>query len=137
MSITKSRLNSYKKAASGVPDAASANAVLGTLEREINPRTDHAEVILWPVHKIPTEIADPANVRGEANLHAAADLADCPRLRIRTTNRLEDVEALAPIANKPTGSCYRSVAWLAFAKKPIDRPLATAKDPAGTAKDVR
>src|SRR5215470_7564428 len=53
------------------------------------------------------------------------------------TNRLLDVEALAPIANKPTGSCHRSVAWLAFAKKPIDRPLATAKDPAAAAKDVR
>src|SRR4029453_131880 len=57
-----------------------ANAILCPLEREINPSANHAKVVLRSVHKVPTEIADPANVRGEPNFHAAADLADCPGL---------------------------------------------------------
>ena len=69
-----------KKTASDISDAALANTILGLLEREINPGADHAKVVVRSVHKIPTEIADPANVRGHANFHAAADLADCSRL---------------------------------------------------------
>jgi hypothetical protein len=69
-----------RKAASDIPDAALANAILGLLKCEINSSADHAKVIVGTVHKIPAEIADPANVRGHANFHAAADLADCPRL---------------------------------------------------------
>src|SRR6266498_2479108 len=50
------------------------------------------------------------------------------------TNRLENVEALAPVANKPTGSCYRKSA--VFAEPLMDRPLATAKDSATSSPNV-
>ena len=70
----------YKKAASDIPDAALANGILSPLEREVNPGANHAEVVMRPVHKIPAEVTDPANVRSEANFHAATNLADCPRL---------------------------------------------------------
>src|SRR5262249_2220694 len=69
-----------KNAASVLPDGALAKGILDPLEREINPGANHAKVVLWPVHKIPTEITDPANVRSKTNFHAATDLADCPRL---------------------------------------------------------
>jgi hypothetical protein len=52
-----------KKAASVLPDAALANAFENGLEREIHASPNHAKVVLWPVHKIPAEITDPANVR--------------------------------------------------------------------------
>src|SRR6266550_5922034 len=54
--------------------------ILDLLEREINPSANHAKVIVRSVHKIPAEIADPADVRSHANFHATAYLADCPRL---------------------------------------------------------
>src|SRR5437588_4695308 len=69
-----------KKAASETSDAALINTILGWLEREINSGANHSKVVMRPVHEIPAEIADPANVRGHANFHAAAVLADGPRL---------------------------------------------------------
>jgi len=52
-----------KKAASGIPDAAIANAPVDGLEREIHARADHTKIIVWAVHEIPAEITDPADVR--------------------------------------------------------------------------
>ena len=52
-----------KKAASGIPDAAIANALVDSLEREIHARADHTKIIVWAVHEIPAEITDPADVR--------------------------------------------------------------------------
>jgi hypothetical protein len=57
-------LSTKRKAASDTPDAALANAILGPLECEINPSANHAKVVMRPVHKIPAEITDPANVWG-------------------------------------------------------------------------
>ena len=52
-----------KKAASGVQDAAKADVFVNGLEREIHARADHTKIIVWAVHEIPAEIADPADVR--------------------------------------------------------------------------
>ena len=52
----------------------------GPLEGEIYAGANHPEVVLRSIDEIPAEITDPANVRGESNFHAAADLPDCPRL---------------------------------------------------------
>ena len=84
---------------------------LSILECEINSGTRHAEVIFRTVDKVPAEITDPADMRREANFQTAADLANSLCLRLRTTNCLENVEALAPVANKPTGSCYSRSAF--------------------------
>jgi hypothetical protein len=35
----------------------------GQLEGEIHAGADHAEVVVRPIHEIPAEIADPADVR--------------------------------------------------------------------------
>src|SRR5437868_14736008 len=78
--IRKFRRVCTKKAASETSDAALENTILGSLEREINSGANHSKVVMGPVHEIPAEIADPANVRGHANFHAAADLADGPGL---------------------------------------------------------
>jgi len=72
----------YKKAASSVLDAAVANAIANGLEGEIHTCADHAEIVLRPIHKIPAEVTDPADMRGEADFHAAADLPDRPRLTV-------------------------------------------------------
>ena len=45
------------------------------LEGEVHAGADHAEVVMGPVHKVPAEVADPADMRGETHFHAAADLA--------------------------------------------------------------
>jgi hypothetical protein len=37
------------------------------LEGEIHAGSDHAEVVVWTVDKVPAEITDPANVRRKAN----------------------------------------------------------------------
>jgi hypothetical protein len=52
-----------KQAASGIPAAAIANALVDGLEREIHAGADHAKIIVWAVHEIPAEITDPADVR--------------------------------------------------------------------------
>jgi hypothetical protein len=52
-----------KKAASGLPDAALANAFVNALEREIHAGANHAKIVIWTVHEIPAEITDPADVR--------------------------------------------------------------------------
>ncbi len=46
------------------------------LEGEIHAGAGHAEVVHWPVDKIPAEITDPADVRRKAHFQAAADLAN-------------------------------------------------------------
>ncbi len=78
-----------KKAASGVADAAVANAIADGLEREIYARAGHAEVAIAPVHKIPAEITDPADMRRKANFQTAAHLAQCLGLAICITNRAD------------------------------------------------
>lgn len=52
-----------KKAASGIPDAAMTNELVNDLKREIHASPDHSEIIVWTIHKIPTEITDPTDVR--------------------------------------------------------------------------
>ena len=109
----------YKKAASSVLDAAVANAIANGLEGEIHTCADHAEIVLRPIHEIPAKVADPADMRGEANFHAAADLPDRPRLAICMTGRLDDVETFSRL-NKPL----------------IDSFLAPAKDGTSSAKNI-
>src|ERR1700731_2597429 len=46
------------------------------LEGERDAAAHHAEVIVRPIHHVPTEIVHPADVRGDANFDAAAKLAD-------------------------------------------------------------
>ncbi len=62
LTVNHLNLSQAKKAASGVPDAAVANALANGLEGEIHAGADHAEVIMGPVHKIPAEITDPADM---------------------------------------------------------------------------
>src|SRR5437588_10277261 len=96
------------------------------LEGEIHAGADHAEVVVRTIHKIPAEVTDPADMRGDTHFQAAADLAHCARLAVCMTNRLKNVEALAPLGD---GS--------SFALPPIDRPLAATKDGAAAAKAIR
>ena len=109
---------------------------LSILEGEINSGPHHPKIILWTANKVPTEVTDPTDVRRDPDFQTATDLANSLRLRPRTTNCLENVEALAPVANKPTGSCYSRSPW-PFAEPLIDRPLAAAKDRAAGTEDVR
>src|SRR6478735_6331963 len=90
------------------------------LEREIHAGAHHAKIIVWAVHEIPAEIADPADVRSYADFHPTANLADCPRLGICMTSCRSDIETLSR-----------------FDKALVDLLLATAKDPASPAKNVR
>src|SRR5438477_3321281 len=46
------------------------------LEREGDPATRHAKVIVGAVHHIPAEITHPADMRGKANLKAGTNLAE-------------------------------------------------------------
>ena len=57
-----SKSGTYKHAASDIPDAAIANAVVNGLEREIHARADHSEVVLRTIYKIPAEITHPTDV---------------------------------------------------------------------------
>src|SRR4029077_4276631 len=109
----------YKKAASGVPDAAGRNAIPNLLECDIHPGPGHTEVFLRSIHEIPAEITDPADMRCKANFQAAADLAQRLRLATCMTNRLESVESFSRFSNEP-----------------VDWPLAAAKDRAASTKNV-
>ena len=75
---------------------------------------------MGPVHKIPAKIADPANMRRQADFHAAADLPDRPRLAVCMTGRLDNVETFS-----------------GFGKSLIDSLLAAAEDRAASAKKIR
>src|SRR5437762_3455199 len=90
------------------------------LEGEIHTCADHAEVVMRSVHKVPAEVTDPANVRGEPNFHSAANLTDRPRLGVSMTDSLHNVEAFSR-----------------FSKCLIDWPLTATKDPAGASKNIR
>jgi hypothetical protein len=46
------------------------------LEGEVNAAPCHPEIIFAAVDNVPAKIAQPADVRGEANLEATAELAD-------------------------------------------------------------
>jgi len=46
------------------------------LEREGDPATRHAKVIVGAIHHIPAEITHPADMRGKANLEAGTNLAE-------------------------------------------------------------
>ena len=37
---------------------------------------------MGPVHKIPAEVTNPADMWGQTDFHAATDLADCPRFTV-------------------------------------------------------
>src|SRR4026208_55262 len=49
-------------------------------ECEIYPSTNHAKVVVWTIHYIPTKIIDPTDMRRNANFDATAKLPDCLRL---------------------------------------------------------
>jgi hypothetical protein len=59
-------------------DAALPNAILGPSECEIYPSTNHAKVVVWTIHYIPTKIVYPADMRCKANFDATAKLPDAP-----------------------------------------------------------
>src|SRR6476660_5021224 len=59
--------------------AALPNAILGPLECEIYPSTNHAKVVVWTIHYIPTKIVYPADMRCKANFAPTATLPDCLR----------------------------------------------------------
>ncbi len=111
--------HSYKKAASGIPDAVIANALVKRLEREIHSGADHPKIIFWAIHEIPAEITDPADVRSYADFHSTANLADCPRLSICMASCRNDIETFSRLD-----------------KALVDLFLASAKDPASPAKNV-
>ena len=115
-----------KKRRPFVADAALANAIAAVLEGEVHAGAGHAKVVFRTIHKIPAEVTDPADMRGETHFHAAADLAHYACLAICMTNCLKNVEALAALGD---GS--------PLANPSIDRPLAPAKDPAEATPDVR
>src|ERR1700736_3265521 len=52
------------------------------LEGKRDAAAHDTEVIFRPIHHVPTEIVQPADVRGDANFDAAAELADCLCRRI-------------------------------------------------------
>jgi len=52
-----------------------ANATVESLEGEVNSGTHHPEIIVGSIDEIPTEVANPTNVRSKANFQAAADSA--------------------------------------------------------------
>src|SRR6266496_2284343 len=87
------------------------------LECEIHAGTGHTEVVLRPIHKIPAKIADPADMRRQADFHPAADLPDCSSLAICMTGRLDDVETFSR-----------------FNKSLVDSLLAATKDRATSTK---
>src|SRR6476620_5663327 len=95
MDVHLRKSHSYKKAASGIPDAAKANALAKRLEREINAGADHTKIIVWAVHEIPAEITDPPDVRSYADFQPTANLADCPRLGICMTSCRNDIETFS------------------------------------------
>jgi len=109
----------YKKAASGVPDAAVANALANGLKGEIYARAGHAEVVFRPINEIPAEITDPADMRRKADFHAAADLPECTRLAASMADRLDNVESFSRLS-----------------KSLVNLPLAATKDCAAAAKKV-
>ena len=59
-------------------DAALPNTILGPSECEIYPSTNHAKVVVWTIHYIPTKIVYPADMRCKANFDATAKLPDAP-----------------------------------------------------------
>src|SRR5206468_3932088 len=112
-------LRLQKKAASGCSGRRCSNILADGLEGEIYARAGHAEVVFRPINEIPAEITDPTDMRRKANFQAAADLAQCLRLAIRMTNRLDNVESLS-----------------GFSKSLIDSLLAATKNCAAAAKNV-
>ena len=46
------------------------------LEREVEPGASHPEIIVGPLHNIPAEIVQQAEVRREANFETASKLAN-------------------------------------------------------------
>src|SRR5262249_24751681 len=52
-----------------------ANATVESLEGEVNSGTHHPEIIVGSIDEIPTEVANPTNVRSKANFQAADDSA--------------------------------------------------------------
>ena len=88
--------------------------------RNSRPVRTMPKLLLRPIHEIPAEITDQADMRRKANFKAAAHLAQRLRLTICMTNRLDNVESFS-----------------GFSKAPVDLLLATAKDCAASAKNVR
>jgi hypothetical protein len=52
------------------------------LEGEIEAAAHHTKIVVRPIYYIPAEIIDPADMRSDADFDPAAELANCPRLRI-------------------------------------------------------
>src|SRR4029077_3381061 len=101
------------------PDAAIVKALVKSLERKIHAGADHTKIVFWAIHEIPAEITDPADVRSYADLHPTTNLADCPRLSVCMTSCRGDIETFSRLD-----------------KALVDLLLASAKDPASSAKNV-
>src|SRR5207245_10106554 len=91
------------------------------LEGKRNAAAHHAEVIVRPIHHVPTEIVHPADVRGDANFDAAAKLAN----RLRRTTAVVGMKKL-----------YRRVTNGAQSVEDDSIALATAKNGTATSPDV-
>ena len=50
----------------------------GPLECEIYPSTNHAKVVVWTIHYVPTKIVYPADMRCKAHFDATAKLPHGP-----------------------------------------------------------
>src|SRR5205823_636870 len=72
----------HKEAASVCAGRRRSKCYCCCLESEVHAGADHAKVVMGPVHKVPAEVTDPADMRGETDFQAAADLGYCLRLGI-------------------------------------------------------
>ena len=90
------------------------------LKGEIHAGANHTEVVIRPIHKIPAEIAHPADVRRKPNFKATADLTNSSTFGACMTGRLNNVEAFS---------------W--FNKSLVNALLPPAKYPASTTENVR
>src|SRR5215471_2689148 len=89
------------------------------LEREIHARAGHAEVVLRPIHKIPTEITDPPDVRCYANFQPTADLTEGLGFSVSVSHCLDNIEVFSRLR-----------------KSLVDWPLTATKDSPASAENV-
>src|SRR4030095_2541428 len=108
-----------KKAASGAVRTPQYQICGRRLKCEIHACANHAEVVVRPIYKIPTEVTDPTDVRRKADLHAAANLTECLGLAARETLRLDNIKGFAKLADA-------HIFW----------PLPATKNTATASKDV-
>src|SRR4029077_9440135 len=71
-------------------------------ECEIYPSPNHAKVVVWTIHYIPTKIVYPADIRCKANFDATAKFPDCLCLGIaRASSRFAKIKRPARWPREP------------------------------------